>query len=74
MSEIRGWMLERVQEKATKHAWDRLSPDFQSEAVQATYTQIKPHFDKRDIRARIAASRARTFQDLRWAVELMLYL
>jgi len=74
MDTLRQWMLVRVEDKATAHAWERLPHDFQVQAVQATYRQIKPHFDKRDIRARISASRARTFQELRWAVELMLYL
>ena len=70
---IRAWMLERVHDAATRSRWDRLPGDFQLKAVQHTFKVIKPHFDKRDIRARIAASRAQNFAELRYAVELMLW-
>jgi len=74
MQTIREWMLAHIQDKATERSWADLPTDFEVDAVHAIYKHIKPHFDKRDIRARITASRARTFQDLRYAIELMLYL
>lgn len=68
------YFLDRIEQKRLLRNWDALPSDFMTDAVAVLYKELKPHFDKRDIRARIEASRARTFTDLRYAVNLMLWL
>ena len=67
------YMLQRISERLAQRNWNALPADFTRDAVKALYRELKPHFDKRDIRARIEAGRANTFTHLQHAVNLMLW-
>lgn len=74
MSEIRAFMFRAIDEALQRRNWNTLPQDYTYAAVRKVFHIIKPHFDKRDIKARIDASRAQSFIDLRRAVEHMNYL
>jgi hypothetical protein len=54
--------------------WSQLPQGYELDAVKAAYRDIKPYFDRRDIAARVAASKATTFEELRQAVERMQHI
>jgi hypothetical protein len=54
--------------------WSQLPHGYEHDAVQAAYRDVKPYFDRRDIAARVAASKATTFEELRQAIDRMQYL
>lgn len=63
------YMLRRVDERESGRNWAAAPSEFESAAVRALFERtLKPFFDKRDIRARINASKAGTFAELRDAV------
>jgi len=64
-SAILAWALAQLEATHARSKWDTLPYGFELQAVQQVYRQIKPHFDKRAIKARIAASKAQTFAELR---------
>ncbi len=67
-------LLRRIDARQSSRNWSALPNSFESDACKHLYGEIKSFFDKRDIRPRIQASRARTFTDLRYAINLMNYL
>lgn len=58
------WGHDLVARAAARRNWKTLPASFESDAVRFAFEQIKPHFDKRNPRERINASRATTFADL----------
>ena len=65
----REWMLEQVETASARRDWTKLPQSFELQAVQALYERtLKVHFNRKDIRPRINASKAGTFDDLRSAV------
>lgn len=57
-----------------RRAWSQLPPDYERDAVKSAHEAIRKFFDKRDVNARIAASRSVTFEELRAAVMRMEHL
>ena len=51
--------------------WSQMPFGYERDAVKAAYQDIKSFFDQRDVSARIAASKAATFDELRQAVSRM---
>ena len=66
---IAEWAREKVTIKRACHDWDKLPRSFEAEAVQKTYADIKAHFTRADIKQRIAASKAITFDELLEAIK-----
>jgi len=59
------WGHDRIATAKAKRNWKALPPDFERDAVRFTFEAIKPHFCKhREIKQRIAASKAMTFEEL----------
>lgn len=54
--------------------WSQMPFGYERDAVKAAYQDIKPFFDQRDVSARIAASKAATFDELRQAVSRMQHI
>lgn len=54
--------------------WSQMPVGYERDAVKAAYQDIKPFFDQRDVSARIAASKAATFDELRQAVSRMQHI
>lgn len=49
--------------------WKSLPASFEMDAVRAAFSDCKPHFSKDEIRQRIRASKATTFEELIEAVD-----
>jgi hypothetical protein len=65
---IKHWMTEQVVLAATSRAWKALPASFEADKVRSVFQKIKPHFGKADIKMRIAASKAVTFEELHEAL------
>lgn len=65
---IKSWMLSQLEEARSRRQWATLPQDFEAAAVARVYAGIKSHFGKSEIRERIAASKARTFNELEHAL------
>lgn len=64
------WGHEQVAAAKARRDWKALPAQFEADAVRFVYRQIKDHFCKiRDIKARIAASKACTFEELEAAIK-----
>lgn len=58
-----------IAKNRARRNWKALPSDFERDAVAFVYRQIKPHFCPiRDIKTRIAASKALTFEELESAL------
>jgi hypothetical protein len=68
-TEITGWVKSKIDAAEARTNWSKLPASFEADAVKSVFTDIKPHFSKLAIKARIAASRATTFADLRDAIK-----
>jgi hypothetical protein len=66
--QITEWALKLARERQEVRDWNLVPHDLQYAAVRHVYELIRPHFGKQDISARIEASRAQTFYDLRAAI------
>lgn len=64
------WAKSKIEAVKVRRDWTALPASFEADQVKFLFTLIKPHFSKNEIRARIAASRAHTFDDLLSAVEI----
>ena len=58
------WQRDKVQEDKQRRNWKALPAQFEADAVKFTFSLIKPHFQKNEIKQRIAASRATTYEEL----------
>lgn len=63
------WGHDLVARAAARRDWKALPASFESDAVAFCFRQVKPHFDKRNSRERINASRATTFDELKAALK-----
>lgn len=64
------WGHEKVAAAKARRNWKDLPPQFEADAVRFVFNLIKPHFCKhRDIKERIAASKAKTFEELEAAIK-----
>lgn len=54
-----------VQPWESRRDWTQLPSSFEHDAVKRAFESLKPHFEKCEIRQRIAASKATTFAELR---------
>jgi hypothetical protein len=68
-SQIKQWMITQITARQHKTDYSKLPALFEYDAVKYLYSIIKPHFDKRDIKRRITASKATTFEDLLHALD-----
>lgn len=59
-----------VGEKQSLRDWDKLPKDFEMEAVKGLFIANKWRFEKYNIKSRIRASAASTFEDLIAAIKL----
>ncbi len=66
--QIKAWSLKQIAEAKARRNWSALPQDFELNAVAQVYRSIAKNFDKRAIKARIAASKAQTFDELETAV------
>lgn len=63
------WGLDKIAEGKARRNWKALPAQFEQDAVRFTFNLIKPHFCKhREIKQRIAASKATTYEELERAV------
>jgi len=65
---IAEWAREKVTIKRACYDWEKLPRSFEAEAVQRLYSDIRKHFARDDIKQRIAASKAITFDELLEAI------
>ena len=64
------WGHEKVAAAKARRNWKALPAQFEADAVKFTFNLIKPHFCKhREIKQRIAASKAMTFEELEAAIQ-----
>ncbi len=63
------WAMKQVADAESRRNWAQLPSDFQADAVKTVFGRLKGFMDKNLVGHRIAASRARTFHDLRTALE-----
>lgn len=63
------WGHDLVAANKARRNWKALPADFELVAVKFAFDHIKPHFDRRNPRERINASRATTFEELQEALE-----
>lgn len=68
--QIKEWALSKVSEAKARRDWSALPSQFEQEAVVRLYMEIKRHFGKQDVKARIKSSAAMTFDDLSDAINL----
>ena len=63
------WGREKVAAAKARRNWKALPASFEQDAVRFAFNLIKPHFCKhREIKQRIAASKATTFEELEAAI------
>lgn len=62
--------IDIAQRAKERRDWANLPHDFEYAAIKAITEQIRHYWSKRDIRARIAATRAANFYDLIEAIKL----
>jgi hypothetical protein len=64
------WGHEKVAAAKARRNWKALPSRFEQDAVRFTFNLIKPHFcPHREIKQRIAASKASTFEELEQALQ-----
>lgn len=63
-AQVLDWMRLQAKLVQGRRDWSNLPKEYEIQAVAAVFQQIKPHFDKRDIKVRIRASKATTFVEL----------
>jgi hypothetical protein len=63
------WGHDKVSEAKARRDWKALPAQFEQDAVRFTFNLIKPHFcPHREIKQRIKASKASTFEELQTAI------
>ena len=63
------WGHDQVAKAKARRNWKALPPSFEQDAVKFAYQRIKDHFcPHREIRQRIKASKAITFEELEAAI------
>jgi len=62
------WGKDLVERSKAKRNWKALPSDFERDAVRFAFEHIKLHFGRNEIKSRIAASRATTFEELQEAI------
>jgi hypothetical protein len=63
------YMLRRIQETETQRNWAGMPAGFEQAAVKHVYERgLRPYFGKAEIRHRVAASKATTFEELKRAI------
>ncbi len=64
------WGREKVAAAKARRNWKALPAQFEQDAVKFAFNLIKPHFCPiRDIKQRIKASKATTFEELEEAIQ-----
>lgn len=59
------WALRQIEAARTRRDWSVLPRDYERDAVRGVFQVLRPHFCKRrEIKQRIAASKAVTFTEL----------
>lgn len=65
------WGRDKVAGAKARRNWKTLPADFERDAVHRVFSLIKPHFVQgREIKQRIAACRATTFEELEAAITM----
>jgi hypothetical protein len=62
------WAKSKIEAVKNRRDWTALPASFEADQVKFLFALIKPHFSKKEIKARIAASRASTFDELLSAI------
>ena len=60
--------LALIETRQSQRNWSNLPADFERDAVKGIYRAMKDHFSQKGIKARIAASKAFTFDELKIAL------
>lgn len=68
--ESRKRLVAEMIQRRDRRDWTQLPADFELSSVRAAFADVKPYIEKKAIGARVKASIAQTFTELRTALQL----
>ena len=66
--EQKAHFIAKIESRMAERNWSNLPQSFEHDAVKGLFRVMKDHFSQKGIKARIAASKACTFEELKSAL------